>query len=167
MNVLRNTQQNTRGTKGIHTTRRDWWLVLPMLVFLLIMVRFPLRFVLTEVVWDSLFYGAISFLCFLLLIKFYRQTRRFSLMLATVCCILLSSWQIVDLVILREISPAYSLGNSLTLLDPFTEQWAWYNLRFRDDSILCHSLWERYYGNRVIAITVEIKRDATWFACGG
>jgi hypothetical protein len=83
-------------------------------------------------------------------------------------CSLLSGWQIFDLVILRyEGSPAHSYASASNEFEPFNYGWIWYNLRFRSPEIMCHSLYERYFGNHLIAIIIEIKRDASWFACGG
>jgi hypothetical protein len=149
---------------------RYWRFFLPLTLFLLLMVKFPLRIDLREAFFDSLFYGTISLLCVLTAIRVYRRFGKFGLRLITVIllCSALSGWQIFDLVILRyEGSPAHTFHSSSNTFEPFEHGWMWYKLRFPSDEILCHSLFERYFGNHLIAITLEIKRDASWFACGG
>jgi hypothetical protein len=135
------------------------------------MVKFPLRIDLRELFYDTLFYGTISLICIDQAIQAYRRFGKVGYRLITVIllCSLLSGWQILDLYVLRTGSPPSVLGFGNLMSPNFTDNdgLAWYGLRFPNEDILCHSLFERYYGNYVIAITVEIRRDATWFACGG
>lgn len=155
---------------GVINLRRYWAFFIPLTYLLALMVFYPLRIDLGEAFKDSLFYGSIALICMVAALRVHHRygKRGRRLIAVMLLCSVLSGWQIFDLVILRyEDSPAYSFAGYSTEFEPFTEGWIWYKLRFRSPEIMCHSLFERYYGNRFIAITLEIKRDATWLACGG
>jgi hypothetical protein len=150
--------------------RSYWRYSLLLTMFLALMVKFPLRFHTRYSLPDVLFYGTISLACMAAAIRVYRRfgkdnRRLFAVILL---CVMLCGWQIFDLVVLRyEGSPAYSFAALSSPFEPPTEGWVWYNLRFRDSNIMCHSLYERVFGNYYFAITLEINREASWFACGG
>ncbi len=154
--------------------RRYWGFFIPLALLLALMVRFPLRIDLREAFWDAVFYGTISLICIAIAIRVYRRFGKhgYRLIALALLCSLLSGWHIFDLYILRY----GNLVNQPTVLgfgpnvSPSLAEYdgiAWYALRFKNDEIRCHFLYERYYGNYMLAITLEINRNATWFACGG
>lgn len=152
------------------TQHRYWRFWLFVTIILSLMVKFPLRIMLRESFVDTLFYGAITFSCIVAATRVYRRFGRESRRLTAVIllCSLLSAWQIFDLDVLRlEGPPAYAFSATAGIFEPLHYGWAWYNLRFPNPNVMCNSLFELYFGNNVIAITYEINRDATWFACGG
>lgn len=134
------------------------------------MVRFPVRIGLPEVTYNVILYTAISLICALLAVQVLRRfaARAYILAAALLLCILLAGWQIVDLLIVRIPGPAV-FGFGPTMSEDFSSHdgMGWYMLRFPNKEIFCNSLYEQYWGNHVIAITVIIDRDATWFACSG
>lgn len=151
--------------------RRYRRVFIPLGVILAVMVYFPVRIDLSELFYDALFYGTISLICmataFHVYLRFRKHGRR--LIAIMLLCSLLSGWQIVDLYVVRTGSPPSPWGFGHLWSRDYTDLdgLGWYRLRFPSDSVLCHTLYERYWGNHLIAITVEIKRNATWFACGG
>jgi hypothetical protein len=150
--------------------RQYWRAFLPLSIILTLMINFPLRIDLRESFYDALFYGTISLICIATTILVYRRFGKQGRYLIAVIllCSLLSGWQIFDLVILRyERPPSVSFAYASNTFEPFDHEWAWYGLRFRSPDIMCHSLYERYFGNHLISITLEIKRDVSWYACGG
>jgi hypothetical protein len=158
----------TKSNNEAANLRRYWRFFLPLTLILVLMVRFPLRIDLRESFYDTLFYGTISLICIVTAIRVYRRSSTHGLRLIVVIllCSVLSGWQIFDLVILRyEGSPAHVFASTSDAFEPLHHGWAWYNLRFPNHP--CQSLFESYFGNHLIAITLEIKRDATWFSCGG
>jgi hypothetical protein len=162
--------EEIKGKNSVTNLRRYWRCFLPLTLILILMVNFPLRIDLRESFWDAVFYGIISLICILTAIQVYRRFGKGGLRLIAVIllCSVLAGWQIFDMVVLRlSGSPAHSFASSSSPLEPLHDGWAWYNLRFPSDEIMCHSLVERYFGNHLIAITYEIKRDVSWFACGG
>jgi len=162
--------EEAEGKSGIDHLRRDWRFFTLLLIFLVVMVKFPLRIKLREAFWDAMFYGTISLICVGAAVRIYRNYGKHGLRLIAVIllCIVLSMWQIVDMTILRlEGTPAYTFSGLAGIFEPIHDGWAWYGLRFPNDDIMCHSLFERYVGNNFIAIAYDINRNATWFACGG
>lgn len=150
--------------------RLYWQVFLPLTLILALMVKFPLRIDVRELFYDMVFYGTISLICVATAIQLYRQVGKsgYRLIAVVVLCCILSGWQIFDLYVLRTGSPSvYGFGNTMSRNFTDNDGLAWYGLRFPSDKIMCHSLYEQFYGNYMIAITVEIRRDATWFACGG
>ena len=154
-----------------NTLRRYWLIFIPLAVLLVLMVKFPLRIDVRELFYDTLFYGFICFLCIAAAFRVFQRFGKFGYRLIAVVmlCALLSGWQIFDLYVVRTGRSPSVYGFGDTMSPNFTDYdgLAWYGLRFLNDDIMCHSLYEQYYGNYMIAITVEISRDATWFACGG
>jgi hypothetical protein len=153
------------------TSLRRYWLVfLPTAFVLALMVRFPLQIALEESFLDALYYGGIVLVCIAAAIRAHRRfSKRARRLIALILlCSLLSGWQVFDMVILRQEGPfASSFTYPLTPLEPLQEQWASYNVRFPNPAIVCHIRVERYFGNSILAITLEIKRDATYAVCGG
>lgn len=156
---------------GVINKRPYWRFFLPLSLFLTLMVKFPLRIVLNELFYDALFYGAISLGCIATAIQIAQRVGKYGyrLIIVILLCSVLSGWQIFDLFILRTGRPPSVLVFGSVGSPNFSDQdgLAWYGLRFPNDNIMCHSLYERYFGNYLIAITLEIDRGATWFACGG
>lgn len=154
-----------------NTFRRYWRIFIPLAVLLVLMAEFPLRIDVRELFYDTLFYGAISLLCIAAAFRVFHRVGKvgYRLIAVIMLCALLSGWQIFDLYVVRTGSSPSVYGFGDTMSPNFTDYdgLAWYGLRFPNDDIMCHSLYEQYYGNDMIAITVEISRDATWFACGG
>ncbi|MCA0457186.1 MAG: hypothetical protein LCI00_24655 [Chloroflexi bacterium] len=149
---------------------RYWRFWIPAAVILALMVKFPLRIDLRESTLDGLFYGSISFGCLVMMVRVYWRfgNDAHRLMAIILLCALLSSWQVIDMMILREEGPsAHTYASSSNIFEPLHDGWAWYNLRFPDRNIMCHSLFEQYVGNHILAIAYNINREATWFACGG
>lgn len=162
--------EETKHQNGSTNLHHYWRLFLPLTVILALMVKFPLRIGIGELLYDLLFYGTISLICIATMIHVLKRAGKgaYRLIAIMLLCCLLSGWQVFDLYVLRMGRPAvYGFGNAMS--PNFTDQdgVGLYVLRFPRDDILCHSLYERYYGNYEIAITVELNRDATWFACGG
>ena len=149
---------------------RYWRFFLPLTVVLGLMVKFPLCIDMRESLCDALFYGTISTLCVLTAARIYYRAGQHGYRLIAVIglCSLLSAWQLVDPVILRDGgSFDHSYGSATSIFEPLHEGGAWYFPHFPRDDIQCHKHYERYFGNHMIAIVLEIKRDATWAGCGG
>jgi len=144
--------------KNPDNIRRYWYVFLPLMIVLAVMTYFPLRIDLTESLYDSIFYGAISLACLSMAIHVYRRffIRSRRLIAVILLCSLLSGWQVFDLTVLRKQSwgplPGYII---------------YYAPRFPDATILCHNYTETYIGNRYIAVIDKINREASWYACGG
>lgn len=143
--------------KNPDNIRPYWYVFLPLMIVLAIMVYFPLRIALDELLLDTIFYGAIMLACIISAIHVYRRFRKRGRRLVGVIllCVLLSGWQAVDLAILRT-------GGWTGWMDK-----AHYSPRFSDDEIVCHSISEKGVGNKLIAIAYEINRYDSWPACGG
>ncbi len=150
--------------------RRYWRSSTLLTIVLALMVKYPLRIDLHESFYDCLFYGTISLICIISAVQIFLRFRWRSrwLIALLLLCSLLSSWQIVDMAVLRIEGPsAHTYASLEDAFEPMHDGWAWYNLRYPSDRIMCHALFERYYGNNFIAIAYDIDRKATWFACGG
>ena len=150
--------------------RRYWHFWLPITVLFALMIKFPLRINQRESLLDTLFYGSIVIECLITAVRVYKRfgKRGHRLIAVILLCAMLSGWQIFDLDILRLEGPsAYAFSATSGIFEPLHDGWAWYNLRFPNPNIMCNALFEQYFGNNFIAITYEINRDATWFACGG
>jgi hypothetical protein len=170
MELIGGSMENNKPQNDAKGLRRYWLVFIPLTIVLALMVKFPLRIDLRESFYDCLFYGTISLICVATAIHAFRRFHRRSywLIVILLLCSLLSGWQVVDMGILRyEGPPAYTFAGSENAFEPLHHGWAWYNLRYPSDKIMCHSLFERYYGNNFIAIAYDIDRKATWFACGG
>jgi hypothetical protein len=150
----------------ITNLRRYWRFFLPLTLILALMMKFPLRIALRESFFDALFYGTISLMCVAAAIYVYRRFSKTGLRLIAVIllCSFLSGWQIFDLVILRHETTFVFFG---FYESPDYDGFAYYGLHFRNDDILCHVILERYFGNYLVAITLEINREASWYSCGG
>lgn len=150
--------------------RRYWAFFIPLTYLLALMVFYPLRIDLGEAFKDSLFYGSIALICVVAAFRVHRRygKRGRRLIAVMLLCSVLAGWQIFDLVILRTGS-ATIVGFGKALSPALSEQdgLGWYVPRFPSPEILCHSMYERYYGNKFIAITLEIKRNEIWPVCGG
>lgn len=150
---------------------RLWCIVVPLLVLLFIFLRYPLRIDTGELDHDIQFYGAITLITGLCAFALFRRYRRSvgRLMIALLICALLSGWQVFDLMILHNGGPMVDRfwpDEELREL-PLDQGWNWFNVRFKRGDVQCHTMWERYYGSRNFAITIEMDRNATWLACGG
>lgn len=134
-----------------------WYFFLPLTLVLAVMIYFPLRIALDELLLDIIFYGAIMLACILSAIRVYlRFPKRGRRLLAVILlCVLLSGWQVFDLTVLRY-------GNSTPL-----PGFIYYTVRFPNKTIVCHNITERYVSNTFITIAYDINREASWFACGG
>lgn len=121
--------------------RRYWYFWIPTAIFLAIMVKFPLRFVIGESLFDIVFYGAIAVDCVVTVIRVYRRfgNRALRVISLILLCFVLSGWQVFDLAVLRYQGSPASGFSSFFGKNEF-EGMAWYNLRFRRDDIMCHSL---------------------------
>lgn len=151
---------------------RFWWILITLLIFLALMVKFPLRIFIGESLFDSLFYGPISLMCVVFAQRIYSRfgDNSHRLLLLLLLCSLLAGWQVFDLIGLRyESSSVHGFGPEMSTYFTEYDGLAWYNPRFQNNRHICDVgfIYERYYGNKTIAITVEIRRGATWFACGG
>jgi hypothetical protein len=162
--------EETRHKNRASDLRSYWRYSLLLTVFLALMIKFPLRFYMGKSLHNALFYGTISLACIAAAVRVSRRFgKRNSLLIAIILlCAVLSGWQIFDLLILRTGNPSvYGFGSSMSPNFADHDGVAWYGLRFPNEDIMCHSLSERYFGNYLIAITLKINREATWFACGG
>lgn len=149
--------------KNPDNIRPYWYVFLPLMIVLAIMVYFPLRIALDELLLDTIFYGAIMLTCIMSAIhvnrRFHKQGRR--LVVVILLCVFLSGWQVFDLIILRT-------GGQSGWIDKIH-----YGLRFPDDTIYgCNSVSERfigyrYIGNGLIAIAYDINWKDSWPNCGG
>lgn len=147
-----------------------WRIFIPVTALLGLMIFFPLRIDQREAFLDSVFYGSISLACLATafrVFQWYGKQSRWIVVIIVICSIL-SGWHVLDMAVLRyEGTPAYTFAGSANVFEPLHDGWAWYGLRFRNDEIVCHSLFERYIGNNFLAIAYDIDRFASWFACGG
>lgn len=163
MGEILTSEETTKHKNDVINQRRYWYFFLPLTLFLALMVKFPLRFILQESLFDILFYGVIALDCIITIVRIYRRFGKcvWHLMAVVFLCCVLSGWQVFDLAVLRyNGSQASGFGDD-------REGFQYYKFRFPNKDILCHTLYERYWGNKYIMITVEINREATWFACGG
>lgn len=134
-----------------------WHFFIPLTVILSLMIFFPLRIALDELLLDTIFYGVIMLACIISAIRIYLRFRRRSYRLVGIIllCILLSGWQVFDLAILRN-------GRQTTWIYDTS-----YEPRFKNDEIRCHTISERYFGNDLIAIAYNINWQDSWGGCGG
>src|SRR5689334_20918151 len=142
--------EKTKHKNDPNNLRHYWRFLIPLGILLALMVKFPLRIDLRESFWDAMFYGAISLICIAIAIRVYRHLGKhgYRLIAATLLCSALSGWQIVDMTILRYEGPsAHSYAGLANAFEPLHDGFAWYNLRFPSDNIMCHTLFERYIGN--------------------
>lgn len=150
--------------------RRCWRGFIPLTVALALMVRFPLRIVIGEAFWDTLFYGLIVALCAGTAVHVYRRYgRSYRLIGVALLCAGLAGWQIVDLTLLRYEQPdLHPAGAEVTLFAPLRHGWVYYNQRFAAQRGGCGGyILERYFGNTTIAIVYDTDRQALWMGCGG
>lgn len=147
----------TKRKNNPDSLRRYWYVFFPLMIILSLMIYFPLRIALDELLYDTIFYSAILLICIVSAIRIYLRFRKRSrqLVFVILLCVLLSGWQVFDLAILRTGHQSSLIANT------------YYELRFRNDAILCHELSERHIGNDVIAIAYDIDREASWPVCGG
>lgn len=146
-----------------------WRIFLPLVIILLLCLRFPIRITLPDLYDDILLYGSISLASFLTGVWIYRRTKWvYRRLLALIfLCGVLAGWQVVDLGVLRlQDDNGYCFcwmvsGNSESYIGG-----AWYVPRFKNPDILCHGIYERFIGNSYIAITTETQHTP-WYACGG
>jgi hypothetical protein len=116
-------------------------------LLLAVMVRFPLRFGIGEVIYGTLCVFCLAKIVQVLLLAGKSAYRLAALILL---CALLSGWQVFDLHVLRTGAPPSIQSNGI----------AFYEVRFpQHPQYQC--LFERYYGHRIIAITVETNRTTT------
>jgi hypothetical protein len=160
--------EKSKRKHGDINLRRYWRFFVPFTLFMALMVKHPLRFGIGELGDDGIFYGVIALICLVTAMHIHRlagkQARR--LIAVILLCAMFAGWQTFDLLILRDNGSFGGFGSywSSSLAD--YEGFAWYRPRFRDGSILCHMVFERYFGNDTASITLEINRDATWYSCG-
>lgn len=152
--------------------RLYWHTFVPLAIILTLMLSYPIQIFLGESIAEVVFYGIIVIFCWIMMIWVWIRFRMRAILLIMliIWCSTLAAWQVYDLGFARHPrSPALTYCRVEICPDfkPFEEHWAWYHPTKQDSSIMCHSRFERYYGNQFIAITLEIRRDATWFACGG
>jgi hypothetical protein len=162
--------QSTVNSEDKPNTKHYWRFMLPVAFILALMVKFPVRFGLPELTYTVFFYATISLICLAVAIHCFRRFRKrgYRLISVILLCAVLSEWQVFDLLALRTGRPAaWGFGPTLDHSLSDYEGLAYYGLRFPNKAILCNVVYERYFGNQVMAVTVEINRDASWFACGG
>lgn len=150
------------------TLRRYWRFLIPLAFVLSLMVKFPLRIVLGESFWDTMFYGTIVLICIGTAIHVYRRFGRRSHRFIAVAlfCSVLAAWQIVDITLWRyEIPSGFSYAGLANAFEPLHDGLAWYMPRFQRD--FCGRLHERYIGNNFIAIVYDIDRNLMPMGCGG
>ncbi len=165
--------EKTKRKNDTAPSRRTWRFFIALALFLLLMVKFPIRVLIDEVLLDSLIWGAIVLGCVVVAV---RTVRRFGkqvwrLVGVMVLCAGLAGWQVVDLVVLRERNLLHLYGCGMS--DPADCQIpsyvgkAYYIMRF-PNPIICRDMFiERFIGNDTIAITTLINREGSWFSCGG
>lgn len=165
-----NTEEEVKHKQDADRLGCYWRFILPLCLILAFMVIFPLRIALPGLECDVIFNGSISLICAALAIRVYQRFggRRYRLISVLLLCFMLSGWQVFDLLVLRTGSPGvWGFGPGMSQSFTDYDGLAWYELRFPNEEIMCNSLFEQYWGNQILAITVRINRDATWFACGG
>lgn len=150
---------------------RLWCIVLPLLLLLLVFLRYPLRIETGEIDYDIQFYGAITLisgLCALTLARKYRHSAS-RLAIALFICALLSGWQVFDLMILRAGFYGYLFWPDGAGYDlPINQGISMFHARFsNEEPPICHGITEIYYGNSHFAITIEMNRYAAIYDCGG
>ena len=143
--------------KGFQSLRLYWYFFIPLTILLALMIYFPLRTALDELLYDTIFYSVIMLICIISAIRVYLRFRKRGRRLVAIIllCVLLSGWQVFDLTVLRY-------GHSFPL-----PGYIYYTVRFPDKTILCHNITERYVSNTFITVAYDINREASWFACGG
>jgi hypothetical protein len=150
-------------------SRRYWRIFLPLGIILLLCVRFPIRITLPDLYDDILLYGAISLISLLVAIRIYHRSKWAyrQLLVVILLCAVLSGWQVIDLGVLRfQTSGAYCFCDLYNGYKSSFMGFAWYEPRFRNPEIMCHSIREHFIGNEYLAITTET-RHVPWYACGG
>jgi hypothetical protein len=160
--------EKSKRKNGELDTKRYWQIFGTLAIVLLIMVRFPVRVWLIETLDDILIFGILSLGCLYTALRVYRQRRwqSWRLMAVILLCAALSGWQVFDLAVLRLDSGIVSLSFGWGRDVPDYIGRGWYNPRFPNEDIYCHSIYEGYFGNGYIAITTDIQHT-TWYACGG
>jgi hypothetical protein len=161
----------TKRKNNPDSLRRYWYVFFPLMIVLALMVKFPLRIDLRESFYDALFYGIVCLACVVFAIRVYQRfgKRAYRLIAMILLCSILSGWQIFDLYVLRTGLVVLDWGPNSAMIGGLEdhEGGATYNVRFRNKNIMCHVLDERYWGHYLLAITIDIKRDSTFGACGG
>jgi hypothetical protein len=157
-------EKSKRKNGGINL-RRYWIFFVPFTLFMALMVKHPLRFGVSDLRDDAILYGIISLVCMAIAVRIYRFAGKQShrLIAVILLCAVFAGWQPFDIFVLRSSTSSSVTGFGVQM----RESIAWYNPRFRDNSICGHSVAERLFGNAYIALTLEIDREAIWFACGG
>ena len=165
-----NDTEKMKNKNSPSSIRRYWYFVIPLTIFLLLMVKFPLRILVREKFADALFYGAISLGCIALSVHLYRRFRKMAsrLILITLLCSVLSGWQIFDLYYLRTSIGLLTWGSEgYFSFESEYQGLAFYGLRFSHQNGCAPGLEEFYWGRPELAITIKIDRNAIWYACGG
>ncbi len=169
--VVMNPPAETQNPKP--NLRPYWYFWLLVTIFLVVMVRYPIRIHVAQSIYSALFYGVIALGCLIASVRIYRRKFSQSLTALVLLCVILSGWQVVDLLVLRARWSPISLsfcpldGSDATCV--LYHGSGWYTQRFVEQRTDCETpmLVERYLGNQNIAIVVSSDRNATWYPCGG
>src|SRR5688572_27968772 len=106
--------EKTKRKNGDINLRRYWFIFLPLMLFMALMVKHPLRFGIGELRDDGILYGVIALLCVAVAIRVYRRAGKYSCRLIAVIllCAIFAGWQPFDIFVLRlrTHSPAYGFG---------------------------------------------------------
>ena len=154
--------------------RRYWMVFAPLLIILAVMLRFPVWFMLEEVLLDVLIYGGLAVVCLTLALRIWRLSKWqfWRLMVVMLLCAAFSAWQAIDVAILHKDSSGPCFGAEACAgsvsgeIAPY-EGFGYSAARFPNPDIECgHFMYEKFWGNETIAIRVRI-RHAGWWACGG
>lgn len=160
--------EKSKRKRGEISLRTYWRIFLPLLIVLIVFLKFPLRIAYYDLVDDIVLYGALSLICMFSALRIYRRfhnearRRTFIVLL----CAILSGVHVFDLAILRAgTGGVYARPGTAYPEKPFYG-FAWYVPRFSNDAIMCHSIYEEHWGTSLISIATKIKHTS-WFACGG
>jgi len=145
-----------KGKNSPSSLRYYWYFFIPLTVILSLMIFFPLRIVIDELLYDTIFYGVILLFCIASTVHIYLRFRERSHRLVAVLllCTILSGWQVFDIAVLRT-------GGSNVWMHKI-----YYGVRFQHRHCQI-DFSERLVGNHVIAIAYDVNRNDLWPNCGG
>jgi hypothetical protein len=136
---------------------RYWLIYIPITVIMFLSLRFPLRIMLEETLSDVLFYTALTLGFLLSMANVYRLSRwEFKRLLVIILfCASLSSWQIVELTLLRKME-VLSILPYYAYINADTPHWVIYARPEQSDGVRCYGVWEEVLGNKYIAVAVRV-----------
>lgn len=149
---------------------RSWKIFIPLAIFLLFSLPYPLRIGADILPFSFIFYGGLAVYASRAAHQIYRQYHwQFrSLLLIMLFCAMLAQWQVISIIVLGFGSGFGGFGSwfGATGVVPEYIGHYWFSPLIKDENILCHNIIETYLGNEFIAIRIEYEHTS-WWACGG